>query len=283
VETDLLASGLVGQGQARSRERRLSDGVVLNLEDELDGVSRRSGDTAWSETEIAVGTTDNDLDSVSRGREGSGTWRVGVRRICCRPHVSTEGDGISHERWSRGCGDGHGSVVSGQGGRWVLGTSLELSADCKSSVLEVSEGVGGTVSTTVDGGDHASATMTVWGVGGLVTEHPDWLSIVHIYSEGRPICRSNVGADWLETRAKTTRLEGTRTGKRRLGDSVVLGVEVVNYLVTRNCSNCFWIEGEGAVVIADLDVNDRSRNGRNEGEADEWDEHGWQVRGVWGN
>jgi hypothetical protein len=47
--------------------------------------------------------------------------------------------------------------------------------------------------------------------------------------------------------------------------------------------NCFWIEGEGTVVIADLDVNDRSRNGRSEDEADEWNEHGWQVRGVWGN
>ena len=133
--------------------------MILNLEDELDGVSRGSTDTAWGETEISVRTTNNDLDGVSRGRNGGGTRRVGIRRISCRPHVVTEGDCISYERWSRWCGDGHCSIISGQGRRWgILGASLELCADCKSSILKVGEGVGGTVTATVDGVDHTTAS-----------------------------------------------------------------------------------------------------------------------------
>lgn len=133
--------------------------MVLNLEDELDGVSRRSTDTARSETEISVWTTNDDFDGVSRGRQRGGARRARVRRIGSRPNVVTEGDSISPERWNRGCGDGHCSIVSSPGGRWgVLGTSLKLSADCKCSVLEVSEGVGRTVSPTVDGVDHTTAS-----------------------------------------------------------------------------------------------------------------------------
>lgn len=42
--------------------------------------------------------------------------------------------------------------------------------------------------------------------------------------------------------------------------------------------NCLWIKNEGGVVITDLNVNNLSGDGRSEDEADEWDEHDWQVR-----
>jgi len=214
VEPDPLTSSPVGQGQARSRERRPGDSVVLNLEDEPDGVSRGGTDTAWGETEVSIGTANNDLNSVSSGGDRSGTRRVRVRRIGRRPHIATEGDGINHKRWSRGWWDGRGSIVSGPGGRWgVLGTGLELGANRKGGVLEVSKGVGGTVSTTVDGVDHASSTMAVWRVCSLVTEHPDRLSVVHSDGEGGPIGRSNVDTDRLKTRVETATLGGTRASE----------------------------------------------------------------------
>jgi len=144
--------------------------VILNLEDELDGVLGRSTDTAWSETEISIGATNNDLNSGSIGRERGGT-------------------------------------------RGVLRTSLELGADCKSSVLEVGEGVGGTVTTTIDGADHPSSAMAVRSVCSLITEHPDRLSVVHGDGKGGPIRRGNIGTNWLETRVKTAILEGTRASK----------------------------------------------------------------------
>jgi len=248
--------------------------VVLNLEDELDGVSRRSTDTAWSETKISVGAANDDLNSVSIGRDRGGTRRARVRRIRCRPHIATEGDGIYHEGWSGGRGDGRGSIVSGPSRRWgVLRVSLELGADCKSSVLEVGEGVGGTISTTINGADHASSAMAVRSVCSLITEHPDWLSVVHSDGKGGPIRRSNIGTNWLETRVKTTIFEGTRASKRRLSNSVVLGVEVIDDLVARICGNCLRIENKGAAVVTNLNVDDLSGDGRSEDEADEWDEH----------
>ena len=115
--------------------------MVLDLEDELDGVSGRSTDTAWGESEISVGTTNNDLNGVSSGRDRGGARRARVRRICCRPHITAEGNCISAERWGGGRGDGRGSIVSGPGGRrWgALSIGLEFGADRKSSGLEVGE------------------------------------------------------------------------------------------------------------------------------------------------
>ena len=158
VEPDPLASGLVGQGHARSSERRLGDGVVLHLEDELDGITRSSTNTVRSVGEISVGTTDNNLDDVAGRGDRGGTRRPGVRRVGRCPNVATERDGICHKGWRGRRGDGSGSVISGPSGRWILSISLELSADRESSVLEVGEGVGGTVSTTVDGMDHTTAS-----------------------------------------------------------------------------------------------------------------------------
>lgn len=173
VETDLLTGGLVGQGHTGGSERRLDNGVVLLLEDELDGVMRGSADTIGSVSEIPAGAANDDLDSVS-GRSGRG--------------------------WGGG-----GSVIIGRARRCgVLSIGLELGPNRKSSVLEVSERVGGTVSTTVDGGDHTGPTMAVWGVAALSAVHPDWLSVVNVNGKSWPVCRSNVDGDWLETRVKTT-------------------------------------------------------------------------------
>ena len=123
IEPDLGTSG-VGQGHARGVKRRLGDGVVLDLEGELDGLARSSGDTAGSEREISVGATNNNFNGASGG------------------------SGRARRRRGAGVGIGHRA-----GGR-VPGTSLELGADRESGVLEVGEGVGGSVSTAVDGVDH---------------------------------------------------------------------------------------------------------------------------------
>ena len=71
--------------------------MVLNLEDELDCVTRGSGDTAGGETKVSVGATNNDLDGVSGGRDGGRTRRAGVRRIGRGPHIATKRDGVSYE------------------------------------------------------------------------------------------------------------------------------------------------------------------------------------------
>ena len=42
--------------------------------------------------------------------------------------------------------------------------------------------------------------------------------------------------------------------------------------------NCLWHENESTTITTDLNVDDLGGNGRSEDEADEWDEHGWQVR-----
>jgi len=157
VEPDPGAICLVGQGQARSTERRLGDGVVLHMESELDGVTGSSTDTVRSESEISVGATNNNLNGVPGRRDRGRSRRVGVGRINRCPHIAAEGDGISNERWRRGRGDGGASVVSGPSGRGrLLGISLELLANGKSGFLEVGEGVGGSVRTTVDGADHTT-------------------------------------------------------------------------------------------------------------------------------
>lgn len=131
--------------------------MVLYLEDELDGVARRSADTAGSETKVSVRATNNNLDGVSGGGDRGGTRRARVRRIGRGPYVTTEGDSISHERWSGRRGDGGRSIVSGPSGRWgVLRIRFQLCANRKSSVLEICEGVGGTVSATVDRADHTT-------------------------------------------------------------------------------------------------------------------------------
>jgi len=189
--------------------------MVLYLEDELDGVARRSADTAGSETKVSVRATDNNLDGVSGGGDRGWTRRARVRRISRCPYVTTEGDSISHERRSGRRGDGSGSIVSGPSGRrGVLRIRLQLGADCKSSVLEVCEGVGGTVSATVDRADHTSSAMAIRSVASLITKHPDWLRVGHIDGEGGPIRRGNVGTDGLETRIETTSFEAARASKR---------------------------------------------------------------------
>jgi len=129
VEPGPGASGTVGQGRARSTERRLGDGMVLNVEDKLDGVVRSSADTAGSESKI-VGATNNNLNGVSSSRDRSGSRR------------------------RSGSGSGGGSIARVTGR--ALSVGLELSANCKSGILEVCERVGGTVSATVDGVDHAT-------------------------------------------------------------------------------------------------------------------------------
>lgn len=53
---------------------------------------------------------------------------------------------------------------------------------------------------------------------------------------------------------------------------------MVDDLIAGICKNCLWSENKGSIVIADLDVNDLSRDSRSKDEADEWNEHGWQVR-----
>lgn len=103
--------------------------MVLDVEDELDGVMRGSADTVGSERKIS-GATNNNLNGVSASRD-----RTGSRR----------GSGCS----------GSSVAVAGGAGR-VLSAGLELGANCKSGVLEVGEGVVGSVSTAVDGVDHAT-------------------------------------------------------------------------------------------------------------------------------
>jgi len=241
VEPDPLTSSPVGQGQARSRERRPGDSVVLNLEDEPDGVSRGGTDTAWGETEVSIGTANNDLNSVSSGGDRSGTRRVRVRRIGRRPHIGAEGDGIGDEGWRRGRGDGGGSIVGGPSGTGrILSVSLELGTNRQSGVLEVGEGVGRSVGTTIDGVYHASATVAVRSIAGLTTEYPNWVSIGYVDSEGGHIGRSDIGTHWLETRVKATIFLGARTSERRLGHSMVLGVKMVDNLVANICEDCLW-------------------------------------------
>jgi len=253
--------------------------VVLNLEDELDGITRRSADTVGSEREISVGATNNDLDGVSGRRDRGGSRRVGVRRIGRRPYVGTKGDGVGHERWRRGRGDGGASVVSGPSGCGrVLGSTLEHGTNVESGLLEVGERVGASVSTTVDGMDHTSSTMGIRSVGRLVTEHPDRLSIIYVDSERGPVGHSDVGTHWLETRVKPTRFGTTRAGERRLGHSVVLGVKVVDDLVTGDCGNRLWRKSKSTIHTTNLDIDDLGRNGRSEDKTDERNEHGWQVR-----
>ena len=131
--------------------------MVLDVEDELDGVTRSSTDTTRSESEVAVGATNDNLDGVSIGRDGSGSRRVRVRRIGRRPNIGTEGDGIGHKRWNGRRRDGGASVVSGPSGTGrALAIGLELGANIESGFLEVGERVGGSVSATVDGMDHTT-------------------------------------------------------------------------------------------------------------------------------
>ena len=97
VKPDPGVSGRVGQWQAGSSERRLRDGVVLDVESEPDGVTGRSADTTRSESEVSVGTTDDDIDDVSVGGSRGGSRRVRVRRVGRRPHIGAEGNCISNE------------------------------------------------------------------------------------------------------------------------------------------------------------------------------------------
>jgi hypothetical protein len=252
--------------------------VVLSAEGELDDVTRRCADTTRSENET-VGTANNDLDGVSGLRDRGGARRVRVRRIGRRPYISTEGDGVSHERWGRGRGDGGGSVISGPSGTGrVLVTSIELGANIKSGFLEVGEGVGGSVSATVDGMDHTSSAMALRGAGSLVTENPDRFSIIHIDSVRGPIGDSDVGTYWTETRVNPALFVSARASERRLSHSVVLGVKVVDDLVMGFRENCLWHKNERTTLTTDLDVDDLGGNCRNKDKTDEWDEHGWQVR-----
>lgn len=149
----------VGQGHTRSTERRLGDSMVLSLEDELDGVAGSSADTIGRESERSV-ATNNNLNSVS-GRRGRGrSRRVGIRRIGRRPHIAAEGDGIGNEGWRRRRGNGGGSIVGGPSGTGrgrILSVSLELGTNRQSGVLEVGEGIGSSVGTTIDGADHATS------------------------------------------------------------------------------------------------------------------------------
>jgi len=270
------ASRRVGQGHTGGAERRLGDSMVLSLEDELDGVPRRSADTTGTETECSVATNDN-LNGVSGRRGRGGSWRVGVRRISRRPHIGAEGDGTGNEGWRRGRGNGSGSVVGGPSGTGrILSVSLERGTNRQSGVLEVGERVGRSVSTTIDGVDHATAAVAARSVAGLRTEYPNWIGIGYIHSERRQVGRGDVGTHWHETRVKATIFVSARTGERRLGHSMVLGVEVVDNLVARIREDCLWRIGE--VGATDLDINDLGGNGRSKDKTDERGEHGWQVR-----
>ena len=156
VKPSLGTSRRVGQGHTGSTERRLGDSMVLILEDELDGVTRSSADTTGRETERSV-ATNNNFNGVSRRRGRGGSWRAGVRRIRCRPHIGAEGDGIGDEGWGRGRGNGSGPVVGGPSGTGgILSVSLELVTNRQSGALEVGEGIGRSVGTTIDGVDHAT-------------------------------------------------------------------------------------------------------------------------------
>jgi hypothetical protein len=48
--------------------------------------------------------------------------------------------------------------------------------------------------------------------------------------------------------------------------------------MARKTHNCLWRKSEGAAVTANLNVDNFSGNGRNEGKTDERNEHDWQVR-----
>ena len=157
--------------------------MVFDLEDELDGVARSSADTARSETEISVGTTNNNLNGVSRARNRSGSRRVGVRRIGRRPHITTKSDGIGNKRWRGGRGDGGSSVIGGPCGTgWVLSVSLELGANRKSGILEVGEGIGSSVSATVDSVDHATIRSRHVSFHPISTENKRILTLHNGYS-----------------------------------------------------------------------------------------------------
>ena len=131
--------------------------MVLDLESEPDRVTRSSADTARSESEVAVGATNNDLDDISTGGDRGGSRRVRVRRIGRRPNIRTKGDGVSHKRWNGRGRDSGASVVGGPSGTGrILPISLELGANIEGGFLEVGERVGGSVSATVDCMDHTA-------------------------------------------------------------------------------------------------------------------------------
>lgn len=113
--------------------------------------------------------------------------------------MTTESDGISHKRWSRRRGDGGRSIISGPSGRRVLSTAgLELGANRKGRVFEIGEGIGRTVSTTVNGANHTTvnshgdkclgnnseirrihirSAMAIGGVARLLAVHPNWVCL----------------------------------------------------------------------------------------------------------
>jgi hypothetical protein len=136
-------------------------------------------------------------------------------------------------------------------------TSLEGRTVSQGSLFEVSVGVWFVIKTTVDGEDHTSTAMAVGGSTSLATVNPDGGGIMDIHGEGGEVS-GLVCLNRDKARVDTAGHGGTWGSERRLGDSVVLGVEVENNLVTGCGTDCGRLELELA-IRTDKDIMNSSR------------------------
>lgn len=201
-------------GTARVLEGALGDGMVLDLELELDNVAGSSLDDVGG-VDVASGATDDNGVDGTGGANGSGS--VGRSRSS----RSRSGDGGTRTRAVvAGRAIGSSSVIGNRsasggsdGGRSAGGSSLSATL-CSS--LEVTEGLGRRIGGSVDGEDHSLLTVV-----GLRAESPDGVGIL----DGDPELGEVVGligSDGHESTEESTGHQGARAGESRLGDGMVL-------------------------------------------------------------
>lgn len=255
-------------GVSTSATERWTADAHLRLELEHDLVAGLRGHMGRVEREGRV-AADDDLDDVSGERRGRRRRRVGVARVCRRPCARRErhrlrdrargGRGRDRDATVRGGRDpgcrrsgGGGGVCGGGGGRG----GGELSSDGQRLLLEVGEGVRGALRSAVGAEDHAFAAVAV-GRGRSLSAvrlreptdqpqgcrskssstYPDGSGIINGDGVGREAV-GLVGGHWHEARVKATLLRGAWRGKRRLGNGMVLLLEVENDLVSDGGKLC---------------------------------------------
>jgi len=237
-------------------EGRLSDGVVLLVEFEDDGITGLSGNEGGIKCELS-GSTNNDGVNSTLRRDRSGVRRARIRAVSCGPDSGSKGDGLCNGSYFRGRWDSVATVSSccnpSRSGSRRSSSSGKASTNSKGRLLEVSERVGCTILTTVDGEDHPSTAVTGRSLGSLLAVHPDWLGVVDRECPGRQVI-GLVGSNGYETRVEAALLATARIGERRLGHSVVFGIEMENNLITRLCRNRFGNKLKLPPLPADLDI-----------------------------
>jgi len=255
---------------AGSSETRLGDGMVLLLKLENDRVPGLSRNTTGSESQIARASTHyNDMDTPSQ-RNWSGTWRIRVRRVRCRPNRVLNGDSICYDHRGIRRRDRSSSIVGcpcfctgSWGGRSARNSSTadKAGSDSKSSRLEISERVWTAVSSAVNGVHHSMSTMTICSIRSLFAINPDRICVVNSNSKSRRTTRL-VRHDGHESGINPSGLGPAGARKAGLGDRMVFRVEKVDHLITRLGGYSFGIEYKFPIRTPNSDVYHLLRKSR---------------------